>query len=86
MIASSVVGLTMHANYPSLTCDWVLHCQVAEQVIREDPLSNLDMALCHNLCMMYDLENDQTSAAKKAVIVQLVKQYAADDFDSFSLL
>ena len=55
--------------------------QVAEQLIREDPLNNMDVALCSNLCMMYDLQNEQTSAAKRALIVQLVKQYAADDFD-----
>ena len=54
--------------------------EVAEGVIREDPLNNLDMALCHNLCMMYDLENEQ-SGSKKAVIAQLVRQYASDDFD-----
>lgn len=55
--------------------------QVAEQLIREDPLNNMDISLCSNLCMMYDLQNEQTAPAKRALIVQMVKQYAADDFD-----
>jgi hypothetical protein len=59
--------------------------EVSERLIREDPLNNLDVALCFNLCMLYDLENEQSSPAKRALVVQLVKQYAADDFDITSI-
>ena len=69
----SLTFLSFHLTYVNL--------QVSERIIREDPLNNLDVALCFNLCMMYDLENEQSSGPKKAVLAQLVKQYAADDFD-----
>ena len=66
------------------TCHLIKAMHLLEDLIRKDPIKNLQESIVFNLCSLYDLYSDNT-LEKKTQIMKLVSQYGNDGFD-YSML
>eukprot|EP01102_Stenamoeba_stenopodia_P012210 TRINITY_DN3825_c0_g1_i1.p1 TRINITY_DN3825_c0_g1~~TRINITY_DN3825_c0_g1_i1.p1 ORF type:complete len:509 (-),score=78.33 TRINITY_DN3825_c0_g1_i1:192-1718(-) len=62
------------------TCNLAQAVSSLEDMLRQDPVHNLNETLVFNLCTMYDLQSD-SSLDKKKALMKLVAKFGSDDFD-----